>query len=93
MIRVADLEAVYDGPAGAFCWQWEGEGSDRTRVLVSKVPGGSVGTTRIRPVGKSAAAHPSWEWDGNKEKPTLSPSVHAVGHWHGWFRAGRMVST
>lgn len=31
---------------------------------------------------------PSWEWDGNREAPTLSPSVHHVGHWHGWLRAG-----
>jgi len=31
---------------------------------------------------------PSWEWDGNRDAPTLQPSVHMVGHWHGWLRAG-----
>lgn len=33
---------------------------------------------------------PSWEWDGNREKPTLKPSVLQVGgcRWHGWLRAG-----
>jgi hypothetical protein len=35
---------------------------------------------------------PSWEWDGNKEQPTLSPSVHDIPngktHWHGYLRAG-----
>jgi hypothetical protein len=32
------------------------------------------------------------EWDGNMDKPTLAPSVHLPGRWHGWFRAGRVVS-
>lgn len=31
---------------------------------------------------------PSWNWDGNRERPTLTPSVHRVGHWHGWLRNG-----
>jgi hypothetical protein len=31
---------------------------------------------------------PSWTWDGNRQKPTLHPSVHWVGHWHGWLRNG-----
>ena len=35
-----------------------------------------------------------WEWDGNKEKPSLSPSI-ACGpegerDWHGYMRAGRL---
>lgn len=34
----------------------------------------------------------SWEWDGNLEKPTLAPSVHCVNVWHGWVKAGRLVS-
>lgn len=31
-----------------------------------------------------------WEWDGNEEKPTLSPSLHWPGIWHGWVKAGIM---
>lgn len=34
------------------------------------------------------APSPSWEFDGNAEAPTLQPSVHHIGHWHGWLRAG-----
>lgn len=34
------------------------------------------------------AIKPSWQWDGNRESPTLSPSVHRVGHWHGYLKAG-----
>lgn len=31
-----------------------------------------------------------WSWNGNKEKPTLSPSLHWVGHGHlkdGFFQS------
>lgn len=44
------------------------------------------------PIGtKKPAEGPSWQWDGNREKPTLSPSIHAYSHWHGWIRNGEMV--
>lgn len=33
----------------------------------------------------------SWGWDGNEDAPTLTPSIHAIGHWHGWIRAGMLV--
>ena len=39
-----------------------------------------------------------WQWDGNKEFPTLTPSilVEAVPGWnegwHGWLRAGVLVN-
>lgn len=31
---------------------------------------------------------PSWNWNGSLDAPTLSPSLHAVGHWHGFLKAG-----
>jgi len=33
-----------------------------------------------------------WGWDGNLETPTLNPSIHAPGQWHGYLRSGRLVS-
>ncbi|MDY6979357.1 MAG: DUF6527 family protein [Pseudomonadota bacterium] len=33
-----------------------------------------------------------WQWDGNREKPTLSPSLHLPGHWHGYLRGGEFKS-
>ena len=33
----------------------------------------------------------SWKWTGDAAKPTLSPSLHAVGVWHGWVRDGYLV--
>ena len=43
-------------------------------------------------LGFRPAPSPSWQWDGDREKPTLSPSVHHIldgkTHWHGWLRTG-----
>ena len=32
-----------------------------------------------------------WAWDGNEEAPTLSPSLHAIGDWHGYVQNGELV--
>lgn len=48
---------------------------------------GLLGGLAFRP-----GAPPAWHWDGNREAPTLSPSVHHVGHWHGWLRAGMWLN-
>lgn len=32
-----------------------------------------------------------WQWDGNREAPTLTPSLNWVGVWHGYMRAGELV--
>lgn len=48
---------------------------------------GKTGALAFRP-----HPSPSWEWDGNMEAPTLSPSVHDISggktHWHGYLRNG-----
>ena len=33
-----------------------------------------------------------WGWDGDEERPTLQPSIHDIGHWHGFLTAGVLVS-
>ena len=33
----------------------------------------------------------SWEWDGDIQLPTLNPSIHHVGCWHGWLKRGELV--
>ncbi len=34
-----------------------------------------------------------WQWDGDWEAPTLSPSIqrHGACNWHGHLRAGKFV--
>ncbi|WP_425909333.1 DUF6527 family protein [Nitrobacter sp. TKz-YC02] len=38
--------------------------------------------------GFKPADGPSWQWNGSLDKPTLTPSMHHVGHWHGWRTDG-----
>lgn len=58
---------------------------------------GREGVLRFRLEGQG---RPSWIWDGNRESPTLTPSVHDIisysaggqkTHWHGWLRNGQWV--
>lgn len=34
----------------------------------------------------------SWRWDGDRDRPTLSPSINCIGCWHGYIRAGKIVN-
>ncbi len=33
-----------------------------------------------------------WGWDGNKDAPTLTPSLNLIGVWHGYLKAGVLES-
>jgi hypothetical protein len=87
--RVDDIDA--DGlPPGAFAI-FEGTKGDGTSVgLVYICPCG-CGHTGVLDFRREPEHHPSWIWDGNRDKPTLSPSVHHIGHWHGYLTAGVWV--
>ena len=52
----------------------------------------------ILPISENAMpGKPHWQWDGNKEAPTLSPSIlvyPAEGFtdgWHGYLRNGLLI--
>lgn len=36
---------------------------------------------------------PSWIWNGNTAAPTMTPSIHKNGHWHGHLTDGKFVSS
>ena len=63
------------------------------RWMYAMFPGETLAMLPLRPLLKpdTNRGH-SWQFDGNEVKPTLTPSVHAVGSWHGYVTAGRMVS-
>lgn len=81
-ILVEDIDAALDKPGAFEIWP---DG------LAYVCPCGckAVGFLPFKP-----CPSPSWAWDGNRERPTLTPSVHhmigepPVTHWHGWLRAG-----
>lgn len=96
---------VSKAPAGAFRWTGlYGVDEDGPYGMNFKCPCGcgavhGAGLT-TRPKDWNEGKDTRWQWDGNKEKPTLSPSlglhrsrdgqtVGAYGyHWHGFLRAG-----
>lgn len=44
-------------------------------------------------ISRAASSGPRvWTWDGNEQSPTLSPSLHWVGHWHGYLTNGELKS-
>ena len=34
-----------------------------------------------------------WDWDGDRDQPTFTPSVNCGGCWHGFIEKGRCVNT
>lgn len=85
-IRVEDTDAA-DTPPGAFEFYSSGDREMAGMIYVCPCGCGRRGALDFRP-----HPSPSWEWDGNRDAPTLSPSVDHVGHWHGWLRNGEWVS-
>lgn len=80
--RVNEIDAV-DATPGAFEYFKSGDRFPAGMIYSCPCGCGRRGALDFRP-----HESPSWEWDGNLDKPTLSPSVHDVGHWHGYLRAG-----
>lgn len=53
------------------------------------------GCGKLRSVAlKPRAASPSWDWNGDKEKPSLTPSINCLTgcQWHGWLTNGVFTS-
>ena len=75
-----------DLPAGA--WDWRMADDGKTRYLNFTCPCG-CGVASMIPVTTVPGGH-GWKWDGNEEKPTLSPSIQKLTpcRWHGYLRAG-----
>lgn len=58
------------------------------RSIALCCPGcGSVSRLSLRP-----GNGPDWQFDGNRQQPTLHPSIHHLQCWHGWLRSGQFVS-
>lgn len=75
---------------GEFLWE-DGYNEDGTRHLYIVLPG-DESPTAIRVVKGPPGGERVWGWDGNEDYPTLWPSIHWLGHWHGFLTAGRLVS-
>lgn len=82
------LPAEHITRPGDFSWDSEADGK---RYLYLCLPG-STHMEAIKVKRGAPGGNRVWGWDGNEETPTIEPSIHAVGSWHGYLRAGRLVS-
>ena len=81
-LDIWDLATLKEKP-GAFDF-YTANGRERAGMIYICPCGcGATGALAFRPTPS-----PSWEWNGSLDKPSLTPSVHHVGHWHGWLRNG-----
>lgn len=64
---------------------------------VRNVERGDISVIPIKPEPQRPDG-PVWTWDGNREAPTITPSVRVLGgegnpdEWHGWLTAGKIVN-
>ena len=89
-------DAQEQGRVGAFFFSETEDGDQRYLSLVVVIPDhgenhAELASLPLRPA-TPRNGRASWEWDGNRERPTLSPSLHRPGVWHGYIRAGRLES-
>ena len=86
--RVEDIDAD-DAPPGSFEYHSGTKGDGRVCGMIYICPCGCghQGLLEFRRDDRPEF-HPSWEWNGNHDAPTLTPSVHHIGHWHGWLKSG-----
>lgn len=44
------------------------------------------------PIAKGSKLEHHWQWDGNREKPTLTPSINVTNGWHGFVTNGELTT-
>jgi len=75
-------------PVGASQWQNGTDGNIAGLAFVCPCGCGSIGTTAV-----VKGFGTKWNWDGNKEFPTLTPSIQKLTacKWHGYLTKGEFV--
>jgi Family of unknown function (DUF6527) len=90
------LESGQKTKPGDFAWDFDAEacGGDRskpTHYIYVHLPGESSWSA-IKVQQGAPGGNRVWGWNGNEDKPTLTPSIHAVGIWHGFLTNGELKS-
>ena len=91
------VSAYYEHGRGAIRYDFDNDlqrfPTDVTAVWIM-LPAGTApeGTNTRWDVRKPNRNGAQWKLSGTWMRPTLSPSLHWVGMWHGWLRDGQIVS-
>ena len=88
-----DLDDLNNGQVGDWCFL------NNNELIAIRFGEDAFKETTIIPVSENVMqGKPHWQWDGNLEAPTLSPSILVHENpgwspgWHGWLRAGKLVT-
>lgn len=76
---------------GDFYWRVDSEGKRMLCVLIPCPSAESGYTFSQWTIDHPNHCNAQWSWDGNEDSPTLTPSLHAVGVWHGWVKNGELI--
>lgn len=74
---------------------WQPDGGERRPKWMSfpcpgkQTPSGGRCMVPIFPQKNGNGA--SWQWNGDQEKPTLTPSINCYGCWHGFITNGEIT--
>lgn len=85
-----DWEGLDNGDVGDWCF------FNDDKMIVVKY-GHHIAALAFLYIKDAPMGYPQWEWDGNREAPTINPSILVRGEkdkpplWHGWLRAGILV--
>ena len=74
-------------------WQVSSDAPGSIRCLAVILPGEhATAFLPVEPCPEWLNGGVHWEWNGNEDAPTLTPSVDSskTGGWHGFIRAGVM---
>ena len=102
MFRPGNWEVFYTHGVGAMQWRlmFDRNGVGPVRALLVLlprvgIPGGESHYLYVeRQPDNWASPGPVKAWDGDLERPTLTPSIQtlpAEGGWHGYITAGNLV--
>lgn len=93
--QVAGFDEAVEHGAGAFYFVENDDG-----LYIGLMIPGEDGPREL-PINTGTKVDKRWLWDGNREAPTLMPSIAAwlsdgngglVEHWHGWMKNGNLES-
>lgn len=84
---VDDIDHARDTP-GAYEFVEHRDSGSSGMAFICPCGCGREGYLPFRP-----ESSPSWQWNGDRQRPTLTPSILQVGgcRWHGYLTAGEFV--
>lgn len=90
--RVSSIFGKVKHPPGSFDFSLGGDMRRGFHGLLFVCPCGcgDIGHLPLRIPPVVVAQQPSWDWDGNEEQPTLTPSIRKLDgcKWHGYLTRG-----